>query len=136
VLWRCCGDRGGPDDAAAMVAIDPADAAAADAAAAFAAARTPAERVEALRRRAEAATLIQATWQMKVAREEYRMMRIHIVAATELQRAYRGHLGRKKATRRRPSMPRYAFCTFVADEPSTSSRVIASWIFRTRCRPR
>ena len=58
-------------------------------------------RLEALRRRAEAATLIQATWQMKVAREEYRMMRIHIVAATELQRAYRGHLGRKKATRRR-----------------------------------
>merc|ERR1719198_2811847 len=28
-------------------------------------------------------------------------MRIHIVAATELQRAYRGHLGRKKAARRR-----------------------------------
>ena len=58
-------------------------------------------RLEALRRRAEAATLIQATWQMKVAREEYRMMRIHIVAATELQRTYRGHLGRKKAQRRR-----------------------------------
>jgi hypothetical protein len=38
---------------------------------------------------------------VQVAREEYRLMRVHVVAAIEVQRVYRGHLGRKKALRRR-----------------------------------
>ena len=58
-------------------------------------------RLEALRKRAFAATKVQATWKMMVAREEYRLMRVHMVAAVECQRTYRGHLGRKKAARRR-----------------------------------
>jgi len=37
----------------------------------------------------------------QVAREEYRLMRVHMVASVEVQRVYRGHLGRKKAVRRR-----------------------------------
>ena len=65
------------------------------------AARRERARLELLRRRAEAATKIQATWKMMIAREEYRLMRVHMVAAMEIQRTYRGHLGRKKSARRR-----------------------------------
>ena len=36
-----------------------------------------------------------------IAREEYRLMRVHMVAAMEIQRVYRGHIGRKKALRRK-----------------------------------
>ena len=65
------------------------------------AARRERNRLQLLRKRAEAATKIQATWKMMVAREEYRLMRVHTVAATEVQRVYRGHLGRRKAERKR-----------------------------------
>lgn len=60
------------------------------------AAKRELQRLELLRRRAFAATKAQACWKMMVAREEYRLMRVHVVAAVELQRVYRGHLGRKK----------------------------------------
>ena len=38
---------------------------------------------------------------VQVAREEYRSLRIHAVAANEIQRVYRGHIGRKTVRRRR-----------------------------------
>ena len=36
-----------------------------------------------------------------MAREEYRKVRVHSLAATEIQRMYRGRIGRKTATRRK-----------------------------------
>jgi hypothetical protein len=36
-----------------------------------------------------------------VTREEYKTVRVNVLAATEIQRLYRGHLGRKKARRKR-----------------------------------
>ena len=58
-------------------------------------------RLATLRKKERAASKIQSTWKMKVAREEFRSMRIHMLAAIEMQRMYRGYLGRKKVTRRR-----------------------------------
>jgi hypothetical protein len=47
------------------------------------------------------AAKIQSIWRMKVAKEEYRNLRIHILAVIEIQRIYRGYLGRKRMKRRR-----------------------------------
>ncbi len=59
------------------------------------------KRLEILRMKKAAASKIQASWRMKVAREEFRSLRIHMLAATEIQRLYRGHLGRKIVERRK-----------------------------------
>jgi len=59
------------------------------------------EKLEEIKLRHTSATKIQATWKMKVAREEYRRVRVHTLAATEIQRIYRGRIGRKTATRRK-----------------------------------
>lgn len=59
------------------------------------------ERLRILKRKHTAAAKIQSMWRMKVAKEEYRNLRIHILAAIEIQRVYRGYLGRKKMKRRR-----------------------------------
>jgi pimeloyl-ACP methyl ester carboxylesterase len=59
------------------------------------------ERLEELRRQEAAATKIQATWRMKMGRDEYRRRRIFELAATEVQRVWRGYLGRRRATRMR-----------------------------------
>ncbi len=37
---------------------------------------------------------------MKITREEFRGLRIHTLAASELQRVWRGHVERRKAARR------------------------------------
>ncbi|KAJ1455661.1 hypothetical protein M885DRAFT_483301 [Pelagophyceae sp. CCMP2097] len=58
-------------------------------------------RLEVLRLRAESATRIQASWRMKVQREEFQLLRVHAVASNEIQRCYRGHLGRRRTARRR-----------------------------------
>ena len=77
-------------------------------------------RLAALRRKQTAAAKIQSVWRMKVSREEFRGtplvaylhkrfenfpflagLRIHVLAATEIQRSYRGYLGRKKMKRRK-----------------------------------
>ena len=52
-------------------------------------------------RKVNAANKITSLWRMKVAREEYRSLRVHAVAANEIQRVYRGHVGRKMVQRRR-----------------------------------
>lgn len=65
------------------------------------AAKRERDRMELLRRKNYASTKLQATWRMKVGKEEYRSMRIHVLAAVELQRVYRGYLGRKVMKRRR-----------------------------------
>ena len=57
------------------------------------------ERLELLRRQAESATKLQATWRMKTGREEYRIRRVFELASTEVQRIFRGYLGRRRATR-------------------------------------
>jgi len=57
------------------------------------------ERLEDMRRRANASIKIQATWKMKVAREEYRVLRIHLLASVEIQRLFRGLIGRKRVSR-------------------------------------
>lgn len=59
------------------------------------------ERLERLRRRAEAAARLQSAWRMKVVREEVHTLRVHNVAAEEIQRCYRGHIGRRRTKRRR-----------------------------------
>jgi myosin heavy subunit len=59
------------------------------------------QRLALLQKKHKAAAKIQSVWRMKVAREEYRSLRIHILAAIELQRTFRGYLGRKKMARRR-----------------------------------
>lgn len=48
-----------------------------------------------------AASKIQSIWRAKCAMEEFRSLRIHTLAAVEIQRVYRGHLHRKKMLRRR-----------------------------------
>eukprot|EP00981_Chlorochromonas_danica_P008761 scaffold2312_cov165-Ochromonas_danica.AAC.1 len=58
-------------------------------------------RLELLRKKYQAAAKIQSIWRMKVAREEYRSLRIHILAAIEIQRYFRGYLGRKRMARKR-----------------------------------
>ena len=58
-------------------------------------------RLASLRKKERAASKIQSTWRMKIAREEFRSMRIHMLAAIEMQRMYRGYLGRKTVARRR-----------------------------------
>lgn len=65
------------------------------------AARRERNRLAILRKKQLCASKIQSAWRMKVAKEEFRSMRIHILACTEIQRCYRGHLGRKKMKRRR-----------------------------------
>lgn len=47
-----------------------------------------------------AAARLQATWRMHVARDEFLRARFEALAATEIQRVYRGHVGRRDATRR------------------------------------
>ena len=39
------------------------------------------------------ASSIQATWRMKVAKEEFRSLRVHMLAAMEIQRCFRGFTG-------------------------------------------
>jgi hypothetical protein len=46
-----------------------------------------------LKKKNDAAAKIQAAWRMKVAKEEFRSLRIHMLAAIEIQRLYRGYLG-------------------------------------------
>lgn len=48
-----------------------------------------------------AATLVQATWRMKMQFEEYRELQILQLAAIQLQRVWRGWLGRRRAVRKR-----------------------------------
>jgi pimeloyl-ACP methyl ester carboxylesterase len=59
------------------------------------------QRLMILRRKEKAATKIESTWRMKVAKEEFRSLRIQMLAAIEIQRWYRGYLGRKIMARRR-----------------------------------
>ena len=54
-----------------------------------------------LLRKQRATLTIQSAWRMKVAKEEFRSVRIHSLAAIEIQRCLRGHIGRKVAKRRR-----------------------------------
>lgn len=58
-------------------------------------------RLTILRKKNEASARIQSTWRMKVAREEFRSLRVHVLAVMEIQRIYRGYLGRKQFARRR-----------------------------------
>jgi hypothetical protein len=58
-------------------------------------------RLELIRRKRLAASKIQSVWRMKVAKEEFRSLRIHSLAVVEIQRCFRGHLGRKKIQRRK-----------------------------------
>lgn len=59
------------------------------------------QRLHLLQQKHRSAAKIQSMWRMKVSREEYRSLRIHILAAIEIQRMLRGYLGRKKMARRR-----------------------------------
>jgi pimeloyl-ACP methyl ester carboxylesterase len=59
------------------------------------------KRLAVLRKKHKAAQKIQTGWRMKVAKEEFRSLRIHMLASIELQRCYRGYLGRKLMARRR-----------------------------------
>lgn len=59
------------------------------------------KRLYALHQKHVSAMKIQSIWRMKVAKEEFRSMRIHMLAAIEIQRCYRGYLGRKVMKRRR-----------------------------------
>lgn len=54
-----------------------------------------------LKKKNDSAMAIQSTWRMKVAKEEFRSIRIHALAAIEIQRCFRGHIGRKTTNRRR-----------------------------------
>ncbi|GMI13015.1 hypothetical protein TrVE_jg4274 [Triparma verrucosa] len=56
-------------------------------------------RLDEMRKRADASIKIQSTWKMKVAREEYRVLRIHLLASVEIQRIFRGLIGRRRAAR-------------------------------------
>jgi hypothetical protein len=58
-------------------------------------------RLEALRFKIVCAAKIQSLWRMKVAKEEFASMRIHMLACIEIQRIFRGHIGRKIIDRRR-----------------------------------
>ena len=57
-------------------------------------------RLDLLRRKQIGACKIQSVWRMKVSKEEFRSMRIHMLASIEIQRCYRGYLGRKRLARR------------------------------------
>uniref|UniRef100_A0A7S3MBB9 SAM domain-containing protein n=1 Tax=Spumella elongata TaxID=89044 RepID=A0A7S3MBB9_9STRA len=59
------------------------------------------QRLEMLRTKELAAAKLQSVWRMKVAKEEFRSLRIHVLAAVEIQRMYRGFLGRKQMARKR-----------------------------------
>ncbi|CAN0433299.1 unnamed protein product, partial [Ectocarpus sp. 8 AP-2014] len=56
--------------------------------------------LETLRQRNLATTRIQAWWRCKLAKDGYARGRAMSIAATEIQRCYRGMIGRKKASRR------------------------------------
>lgn len=56
--------------------------------------------LETLRKRNLATTRIQAWWRCKLAMDEYARGRATSIAAVEVQRCYRGMIGRKKASRR------------------------------------
>jgi hypothetical protein len=58
-------------------------------------------RLKVLHKKHYSAAKIQSIWRMKVSKEEYRNLRIHILATIEIQRCYRGYLGRKRMKRRR-----------------------------------
>jgi hypothetical protein len=58
-------------------------------------------RLAALRHRAASATAIQSAWRARTARRDVGTARAHAAAAREVQRCFRGHLGRKAAERRR-----------------------------------
>jgi pimeloyl-ACP methyl ester carboxylesterase len=64
-------------------------------------ARKEKERLNLLKKKNYSATKIQSIWKMKVAKEEFRSLRIHLLASVEIQRIYRGYLGRKIMSRRR-----------------------------------
>jgi hypothetical protein len=59
------------------------------------------KRLQLLRKKQFCAAKIQSIWRMKVAKEEFRSIRIHSLATIEIQRMYRGYLGRKKMSRKR-----------------------------------
>lgn len=56
--------------------------------------------LETLMRRHQAAVRIQSSWRRKVAVDSYSRDRVSHLAAKEIQRAYRGRLGRRKARRK------------------------------------
>lgn len=58
-------------------------------------------RIDLLKKKQRCASKIQSVWRMKVAKEEFRSLRIHMLAAIEIQRVYRGYNGRKTMARRR-----------------------------------
>lgn len=51
--------------------------------------------------RASSATKVQSAWRGKMARDSYLRARCSWLASREIQRIYRGHLGRRAARRRR-----------------------------------
>lgn len=51
--------------------------------------------------RASSATKLQSAWRGKMARDSYLRARCSWLASREIQRMYRGHLGRRAARRRR-----------------------------------
>ncbi|CAM9575237.1 unnamed protein product, partial [Discosporangium mesarthrocarpum] len=57
--------------------------------------------LEELKARNRAALRIQSQWRCKASVVEYTTLKYQSLAATEIQRVYRGHLGQKKAKRRR-----------------------------------
>lgn len=59
------------------------------------------DRLALLRHKQFCAAKIQSVWRMKVGQEEFKNLRIHVLAATEIQRCFRGYLGRKKMARQR-----------------------------------
>jgi len=58
-------------------------------------------RVALINAKNKSAAKIQSIWRMKVAKEEFRSLRIHVLASIEIQRAYRGYMGRKVTKRRK-----------------------------------
>jgi len=58
-------------------------------------------RVALINAKNKSAAKIQSIWRMKVAKEEFRSFRIHVLASIEIQRAYRGFMGRKLTKRRK-----------------------------------
>ena len=65
------------------------------------AARMERLRLEEMRKRGQASIKIQSTWKMKVAREEFRVLRVHLLASVEIQRIFRGMIGRRRSARAR-----------------------------------
>jgi pimeloyl-ACP methyl ester carboxylesterase len=64
-------------------------------------ARAEKKRQDLLKLQTASATKIQASWRMKMGRDEYRRRRIFELASTELERVWRGYLGRRRAARLR-----------------------------------